>query len=201
MDNRTFGYARVSSREQHEDRQIEALIGYGVSRDNIIVDKCSGKDTEREGYQYLKKQILRSGDTLVIKELDRLSRSKSDIKQELEFFKNHGVHIRILDIPTTLTDFPPEQLWVMDMINAILIEVLGSIAENERLKIRCRQREGIDAALKKNVRFGRPTIAKPENWDSVVKQIDAKEISVSQALQALNISRSSYYRLRQNNPF
>ena len=200
MDNRTFGYARVSSREQHEDRQIEALTDYGVSRDNIIVDKCSGKDTEREGYQYLKKQILRSGDTLVIKELDRLSRSKSDIKQELEYFKNHGVHIRILDIPTTLTDFPPEQMWVMDMINAILIEVLGSIAENERLKIRRRQREGIDAALKKNVRFG-PTIAKPENWDIVVKQIDAKEISVSQALQTLNISRSSYYRLRQNNPF
>ena len=201
MDNRTFGYARVSSREQHEDRQIEALTNYGVSRDNIIVDKCSGKDTEREGYQYLKKQILRNGDTLVIKELDRLSRSKSDIKQELEFFKNHGVHIRILDIPTTLTDFPPEQMWVMDMINAILIEVLGSIAENERLKIRRRQREGIDAALKKNVRFGRPAIAKPENWDTVVKQIDAKETTVSQALQTLNISRSSYYRLRQNNPF
>ena len=201
MDNRTFGYARVSSREQHEDRQIEALTNYGVSRDNIIVDKCSGKDTEREGYQYLKKQILRNGDTLVIKELDRLSRSKSDIKQELEFFKNHGVHIRILDIPTTLTAFPPEQMWVMDMINAILIEVLGSIAENERLKIRRRQREGIDAALKKNVRFGRPAIAKPENWNTVVKQIDAKEITVSQALQALNISRSSYYRLRQNNPF
>lgn len=201
MDNRTFGYARVSSREQHEDRQIEALVGYGVSRDNIIVDKCSGKDTEREGYQYLKKQMLRSGDTLVIKELDRLSRSKSDIKQELEYFKFNGIHVKILDIPTTLTDFQPEQMWVMDMINAILIEVLGSIAENERLKIRRRQREGIDAALKKNVRFGRPAIAKPENWDTVVKQIDAKEITVSQALQALNISRSSYYRLRQNNPF
>ena len=201
MDNRTFGYARVSSREQHEDRQIEALTNYGVSRDNIIVDKCSGKDTEREGYQYLKKQILRNGDTLVIKELDRLSRSKSDIKQELEFFKCNGIHVKILDIPTTLTDFPPEQIWVMDMINAILIEVLGSIAENERLKIRRRQREGIDAAKKKNVRFGRPAIAKPENWDTVVKQIDAKEISVSQALQTLNISRSSYYRLRQNNPF
>ena len=201
MDNRTFGYARVSSREQHEDRQIGALTNYGVSRDNIIVDKCSGKDTEREGYQYLKKQILRNGDTLVIKELDRLSRSKSDIKQELEFFKCNGIHVKILDIPTTLTDFPPEQMWVMDMINAILIEVLGSIAENERLKIRRRQREGIDAALKKNVRFGRPAIAKPENWDTVVKQIDAKETTVSQALQTLNISRSSYYRFRQNNPF
>lgn len=199
MDNRTFGYARVSSKEQHEDRQIEALINYGVAKDNIIIDKCSGKDTEREGYQYLKKQILRYGDTLVIKELDRLSRNKSDIKKELEFFKEKNVHIRILDIPTTLTDFPPEQMWVMDMINAILIEVLGSIAENERIKIRKRQREGIDAALKKNVKFGRPKIDIPDNWNSVIAKVETKEISISQALHALNISRSSYYRLRQNN--
>ena len=196
MDNRTFGYARVSSREQHEDRQIEALTNYGVSRDNIIVDKCSGKDTER--YQYLKKQILRSGDTLVIKELDRLSRSKSDIKQELEFFKCKGIHVKILDIPTTLTDFPPEQMWVMDMINAILIEVLGSIAENERLKIRRRQREGIDAAKKKDIKFGRPTLELPENWEIVMQAVEAKQITVSQAIGQLHISRSSYYRLKQH---
>ena len=199
MDNRTFGYARVSTREQNEDRQIEALIAFGVSKDNIIVDKCSGKDTDREGYQYLKKQILRSGDTLVIKELDRLSRNKADVKRELEFFKEKGVHIRILDIPTTLTEFPAEQMWVMDMINAILIEVLGSIAENERNKIRSRQREGIAAAKKKNVRFGRPAVNKPENWDYVMNQVSAKQITVSQAIHQLNISRSSFYRLRQNN--
>ena len=201
MDNRIFGYARVSSREQHEDRQIEALTNYGVSRDNIIVDKCSGKDTVREGYQYLKKQILRSGDTLVIKELDRLSRSKSDIKQELEYFKSNGIYIKILDIPTTLTDFPPEQMWIMDMINAILIEVLGSIAENERLKIRRRQREGIDAAKKKNIKFGRPALELPENWKIVMQAVEAKQITVSQAIDQLHISRSSYYRLRQNNSF
>ena len=199
MDNRTFGYARVSTREQNEDRQLEALTDFGVSKDNIIVDKCSGKDTEREGYQYLKKQILRSGDTLVIKELDRLSRNKADVKRELEFFKKKGVHIRILDIPTTLTEFPAEQMWVMDMINAILIEVLGSIAENERNKIRSRQREGIAAAKKKNVRFGRPAVDKPENWEQVMNQISAKQITVSQAIHQLNISRSSFYRLRQNN--
>lgn len=196
MDNRTFGYARVSTREQNEDRQIEALTNFGVSKDNIIVDKCSGKDTEREGYQYLKNQILRSGDTLVIKELDRLSRNKADIKKELEYFKEKGVHIRILDIPTTLTDFPPEQMWVMDMINAILIEVLGSIAENERNKIRSRQREGIQAAKKKNIKFGRPKIAVPENWDSVHARVAAKELTVSQAIKLLNISRSSYYRIQ-----
>ena len=199
MDNRTFGYARVSTCEQNEDRQIEALTDFGVSKDNIIVDKCSGKDTEREGYQYLKKQILRSGDTLVIKELDRLSRNKADVKRELEFFKKKGVHFRILDIPTTLTEFPAEQMWVMDMINAILIEVLGSIAENERNKIRSRQREGIAAAKKKNVRFGRPAVDKPENWEQVMNQISAKQITVSQAIHQLNISRSSFYRLRQNN--
>ena len=199
MDNRTFGYARVSTREQNEDRQLEALTDFGVSKDNIIVDKCSGKDTEREGYQYLKKQILRSGDTLVIKELDRLSRNKADVKRELEFFKKKGVHIRILDIPTTLTEFPAEQMWVMNMINAIVIEVLGSIAENERSKIRSRQREGIAAAKKKNVRFGRPAVDKPENWEQVMNQISAKQITVSQAIHQLNISRSSFYRLRQNN--
>ena len=152
----------------------------------------------RNHHRYLIRQSLRSGDTLVIKELDRLSRSKSDIKQELEYFKNHGVHIRILDIPTTLTDFPPEQMWVMDMINAILIEVLGSIAENERLKIRRRQREGIDAAKKKDIKFGRPTLELPENWEIVMQAVEAKQITVSQAIGQLHISRSSYYRLKQH---
>ncbi|MCM1508353.1 MAG: recombinase family protein [Ruminococcus flavefaciens] len=198
MDNRIFGYARVSSREQNEDRQISALTSFGVPNENIIIDKCSGKDTEREGYQYLKRQILRSGDTLVIKELDRLSRNKSDIKHELEYFKKHNIHIKILDIPTTLTDFPEEQMWVMDMINSILIEVLGSIAENERNKIRSRQKEGIESAKKKNVKFGRPKIAIPENWNSVYESVKSNELTVSQAIKVLNISRSSYYRLIQN---
>lgn len=198
MDNRIYGYARVSSREQNEDRQIEALKNFGVPSENIIVDKCSGKDTERDGYQYLKRQILRNGDTLVIKELDRLSRNKNDIKHELEYFKEKGIHIKILDIPTTLTDFPPEQMWVMDMINAILIEVLGSIAENERNKIRSRQKEGITAAKKKNVKFGRPKVAIPDNWNDISKKVKAKELTVSQAIKILNISRSSYYRLQNN---
>lgn len=195
MNNRIYGYARVSSREQNEDRQFEALSKFGVPSVNIIVDKCSGKDTEREGYQYLKKQILRSGDTLVIKELDRLSRNKADIKRELEEFKAAGVRVKILDIPTTLTDFPPEQEWVMDMINAILIEVLGSIAENERNKIRTRQREGIEAAKKKNVRFGRPVKPLPDNWQKVMADVINGEKRPVDAMRELNISRSCYYRL------
>lgn len=195
MENRVYGYARVSSREQNTDRQIEALTRFGVPEQQIIIDRASGKDTEREGYQYLKRQILRRGDTLVIKELDRLSRNKSDIKRELEIFKEMGVRVKILDIPTTLTDFPPEQLWVQDMINSILIEVLGSIAENERMKIRSRQREGIEAAKKKNVRFGRPPKPLPDNWEKVVRAVKRGEMRPVDAMRELGMSRSSFYRL------
>ena len=194
MDNRIYGYARVSTQEQNTDRQIEALTKFGVPETNIIVDKASGKDTEREGYQYLKRQLLRNGDTLVIKELDRLSRNKSDIKRELEVFKDMGVRIKILDIPTTLTDFPTEQLWVQDMINSILIEVLGSIAENERMKIRARQREGIDAAKRRNVRFGRPPKTLPENWREVMASVKRREMRPVDAMRELGMSSSSFYR-------
>ena len=198
MDNRIYGYARVSTREQNEDRQIEALKRFGVPEQQIIMDKASGKDTEREGYLYLKRQILRRGDTLVIKELDRLSRNKSDIKRELEHFKEMGVRVKILDLPTTLTDFPSEQLWVQEMINSILIEVLSSIAENERLKIRTRQREGIDAAKRKNVRFGRPPKQLPDNWQDVMAAVKRGEMRPVEAMKELRVSRSAFYRLRMH---
>ena len=198
MDNRVYGYARVSTREQNEGRQIEALEQFGVPEQNIIIDKASGKDTEREGYQYLKRQILRRGDTLVIKELDRLSRNKADIKHELEQFKEMGVRVKILDLPTTLTDFPPEQLWVQDMINSILIEVLGSIAENERMKIRARQREGIDAAKRKNVRFGRPSKQLPDNWREIMDAVKRGEMRPVDAMKVLGLSKSTFYRMMEH---
>ena len=194
MDSRIYGYVRVSSREQNEDRQFEALTRFGVPPESIIIDKCSGKDTEREGYQYLKRQILREGDTLVIKELDRLSRNKADIKRELEEFKAKGIRVKILDILTTLTDFPKEQMWVMDMINSILIEVLGAIAENERNKIRSRQREGIEAAKRKNVKFGRPAKPLPDNWQAVIAEVRNGNKKPVEAMRELGISRSCYYR-------
>ncbi len=195
MDNRVYGYARVSCREQNEDRQLEALIAFGVPEPNIIIDKQSGKDTDRVGYQYLKKQILRRGDTLVIKELDRLSRNKSDIKRKLEWFKEQGVRVKILDLPTTLADFLPEQAWILEMLNSILIEVLGSIAENERNKIRSRQCEGIDAAKRKNVRFGRPSAPLPDIWREVLAEVKAGTKKPVDAMRELGVSRSTYYRL------
>ena len=197
MDSRTYGYARVSTREQNEDRQVEALTAFGVLHENIIIDKCSGKDTEREWYQYLKRQILRRGDTLVIKELDRLSRNKTDIKRELEYFRENKIRIKILDIPTTLADFQEEQRWVMDMINSILIEVLGSIAEAERVKIRQRQAEGIKSAKEKGTHMGRSKALKPDNWDCVMEKVSKGIIRPVDAMKELGISKSSYYHLRK----
>lgn len=199
MEYRIYGYARVSSKEQNEDRQIQALLDFGVDRHNIIVDKKSGKDIHREGYVSLKNFILRSGDTLVVKELDRLSRSKADIKKELEYFKEHHIRVKILDIPTTLADFSEDQEWIMDMINTILIEVLGSIAEAERLKIRQRQREGINAAKQRGVKFGRPRARKPDNWDSVMEKVSRGIIRPIDAMREMGLKKGTYYNLIKRN--
>lgn len=190
-----FGYARVSTKNQHEDRQVERLLQYGVEERNIIVDKESGKDMERDGYMLLKNKLLRKGDTLVITELDRLSRKKVDIKAELESLKEMGVRGKILNIPTTLIEFPEEQAWVLEMVNNILIEVLGSIAEEERNKIRQRQREGIDCAMAKGTEFGRPKVQYPENWKSVRAQVVSKEITSAKAMELLGLKKTSYYKL------
>ena len=149
MENKIFYYARVSSKEQNLDRQIEAFKNLGADEREIICDKESGKNLERAGYQALKTTMLRSGDTLIVKSLDRLSRNKADIKNELQYFKDNNIRLKVIDLPTTMMDLPKGQEWVFEMVNNILIEVLGTIAEQERQTIRQRQREGIDAAKAK----------------------------------------------------
>ena len=193
----TWGYARISSVTQHEDRQIKKLKEFGLEERNIIVDKESGKNLERDGYQLLKTKLLRAGDTLVIEELDRLARKKIDIKRELEEFKEAGVRVKILDIPTTLTEFKEETKWIQEMITNILIEVLGGFAEEERRKILKRQREGIDVALEKGVKFGRPQVQVPEDWERVVAMVENKEITSVEAMSLLNLKKTTYYKLRK----
>ena len=193
----TWGYARISSMTQHEDRQIKKLKEFGVEERNIIVDKESGKNLERDGYQLLKTKLLRAGDTLVIKELDRLGRKKSDIKRELEEFKAMNIRVKILDIPTTLVDFKEETQWIQEMITNILIVVLGGFAEEERKKILKRQREGIDVALEKGVKFGRPQVQVPEEWERVIAMVENKEITSVEAMSLLNLKKTTYYKLRK----
>lgn len=154
--NKTFGYARVSTKEQHLDRQIQALREAGVEERDIITDKASGASLDRPGYQTLKNSMLREGDTLVIKSLDRLSRNKEHITQELRYFKEHHIQVRVLDLPTTMIELPEGQERVFQMINNILIEVLSSIAEQERVIVRQRRAEGITAAKAQGKHLGRP---------------------------------------------
>ena len=117
MKNFVFGYARVSTEQQNLDRQLAAFRSLGASEREIITDKESGKDLDRKGYQALKSTILRSGDTLVIKSLDRLSRNKQDIHNELQFFKDNGIRLKVIDLPTTMMDLPEGQEWVFEMVN------------------------------------------------------------------------------------
>lgn len=195
MNNKTFYYARVSTKEQHLDRQIKAFKDIGADDRDIILDKQSGKNLDRTGYNALRNTMLRNGDTLVIHSLDRLSRNKADIKNEIEYFKNNNIRLKVLDLPTTLVDFPDGQQWVQDMINNILIEVLSSIAQNEREKIRTRQAEGIATAKEKGVAFGRPKATKPENWDSVIGEYKQGLMTATKAMKLLGLKRTTFYKL------
>ena len=195
MDSRTYYYARVSSKEQNLDRQIAAFTALGAKDREIITDKESGKDLERPGYQALKNAILRRGDTLVVKSLDRLSRNKADIHNELRYFKENGIRLKVIDLPTTMMDLPEGQEWVFEMVNNILIEVLGTIAEQERETIRKRQAEGIQAAKAKGKKLGRPALQFPTNWKPVYTAWKAGQITAKTAMEQTNTKRTSFYKL------
>ena len=193
--NKTYYYARVSTTEQNLDRQIELFRSLGADDRDIITDKQSGKSLDRTGYNALKNAILRAGDTLVIKSLDRLSRSKTDIKNELKYFKDNNIRLKVADLPTTMIDLADEQSWVIDMVNNILIEVLSSIAEQEYNTIHQRQSEGIAAAKAKGKHLGRPKLIKPDNWESVISEYKESRITAKEAMTRLNLKRSSFYKL------
>ena len=198
-----YAYLRVSTKDQNLDRQIIGVKEYcpELLDENIFADKKSGKDFNRKEYIRLK-SILRPGDELIIKELDRLGRNKEEIKAELREFKDRKVIVRILNVPTTLLDYQGQE-WIFDMVNNILIEVLGAISEEERNKIRSRQREGIDAmpvidGKRVSVKTGRE-IGRPKkdiaDFSKILKKQKDGEISVSQGCAILGIGRSKWYEL------
>ena len=208
--SKIVGYVRVSSQEQNLDRQIEALKKY-VQEDMIVSDKSSGKDFNRPGYQSLKVGIgkLQKGDILYVKSLDRFSRDKTKAKEELKYFSDLGVRVKILDIPTTMADIPEGQEWILDMINNILIEVLASVAENERKNIRQRQSEGnaampemtdVNGKKKKYSKktgnpTGRPAAQYPDNWKEVYIQWKSGDITAVRAMEILNLKKNTFYNL------
>lgn len=200
MGSKVFGYVRISSKTQNESRQVLAIKDYceknNIELDDrdIFIDIESGKNFEREKYLQLK-NYLRDGDTLIIKELDRLGRNKNEMKKELDYFKENNIRVQILNIPTTLIALDEKNKWLLEMVNNIIIEVLGAIAEEERNKIRERQREGIEIAKAKGKYKGRKKIDFPPNWDEVIKDWEVRKIKSKEAMKLLSLKKSTFYKL------
>lgn len=193
MKNKIFGYVRVSSKEQSEDRQLIAFKEFGIDERDIYIDKQSGKDFNREQYNILK-HILRENDVLVIKSIDRLGRNYNMIIDEWkDITKNIKADIVVLDMP--LLDTRNNKDLLGTFISDLILQILSYVAEQERTFIKQRQKEGIAAAKNNNVKFGRPKIEKPQNFDIVVNKWKNKEIKTKEAIEILGLKPNTFYNL------
>lgn len=189
---RIYGYSRVSTKDQNLDRQLVELKKFVEDR-FIFQDKLSGKDFDRPQYKLMRK-VAQKGDAIYVKSLDRLGRNKSQVKEELEYYKNEGVRVKVLDIPTTMMEIPEGQEWLMDMINNLLIEVLSTMAEQERVNIKQRQAEGIAIAKEKGVYKGRKKIEVDETFKKTYDKWKAGEITAVRAMELAGLKRNTFYR-------
>lgn len=193
MKNKIFGYVRVSSKEQNEDRQLIAFKEFGIDERDIYIDKQSGKDFNREQYIILK-HILRENDVLVIKSIDRLGRNYNMIIDEWkDITKNIKADIVVLDMP--LLDTRNNKDLLGTFISDLILQILSYVAEQERTFIKQRQKEGIAVAKNNNVKFGRPKIEKPQNFDIVVNKWKNKEIKTKEAIEILGLKPNTFYNL------
>lgn len=196
MENKIFGYCRVSSKSQNTERQISEMKKLGIDERDIYIDKQSGKDFERKEYLRLKSN-LRSGDILIIKSLDRFARNYKMIKQEWEDITiNIKAHINIIDMPLLNTNQDNNKIGVV--ISDIVLSLLSYVAEQERDFINQRQKEGIAVAKNKGVKFGRPRIEKPKDFDFIIKKWKNKEIKTKEAIELLHLKPNTFYNLANN---
>lgn len=190
MSKEMYGYMRVSSREQNEERQRVALEAFGVPQGNLLLDKQSGKDFERPQYRHLIK-ILKPGDTLVIKSIDRLGRNYDEIIAQWRLItKEKKAAIVVLDMP--LLDTRRDRDLTGTLIADIVLQLLSYVAQTEREFIRQRQAEGIAVAKAKGIHFGRKRMERPENYEEIyAKWVDGK-LSARAAARILNISYQTF---------
>ena len=190
MNTRQYAYIRVSSREQNEDRQRLAMLDFGIEEGNIILDKQSGKDFERPGYKRLMRK-LKPGDTLVLKSIDRLGRNYDEILEQWRYLtKVRQAAIVVLDMPLLDTRRGRDLTGVL--IADIVLQLLSYVAETERAFIRQRQAEGIAAAKKRGVRFGRVPLPRPPSFDTVKSKWERGELSARKAADLLGISHTTF---------
>ncbi len=186
----TYAYIRVSTREQNEERQRNAMLDYGVAERNIILDKQSGKDFQRPGYQAMLRK-LRPDDILVIKSIDRLGRNYSEILEQWKLLtKEKGVAIVVLDMPLLDTGEPMDL--TRTLISDIVLQLFSYVAETERSLIHQRQAEGIAAAKARGQKFGRPKKHRPAEFEALKQAYQRGEISAREAARRLQISHVSF---------
>ena len=186
-----FAYIRVSTREQNENRQLDALKD--IKTDEIIVEKASGKNfIGREKYQHMKSQ-LRAGDLLIIHSIDRFGRNYNEICKEWEVLIDKGIDIQVLDMPILNTRDNQNGL-TGRLITDIVLKLLGYVAEKERVNIKTRQREGIDSALKNGVKFGRPKSEIPKDFVRAYELYQQGLIKVKDVMSMCNIAKSTFYK-------
>lgn len=193
MSSRVFGYGRVSSKDQNEARQLKAFKDFGIDDRDIYIDKKSGKDFDREQYQLLK-NILREDDLLVIQSIDRLGRNYEMIVNEWkDITKNIKADIMVLDMP--LLDTRQKKDLLGTFINDLILGLLSYVAQTEREKIKTRQRQGIDIALSNGVKFGRPKVQRPDNYNEVIELWKNKKITAREAMKQLNLKPNTFYNM------
>ena len=201
----TYAYERVSSKDQNLERQETAIRNDrpNISNANIFKDKVTGKTFDREHYNEMKiilehlSKVNATNDLIevVFEEMDRLGRDKESIKKELQWYKDRGIYIRILELPSTLVDIDSNNKWVMDMVTNILIEVYATMAQQELEKRAKRQTEGIIEAQKKGIKFGRQPIQLNESeFMTVYNSWKASEINARQAMNILGVKPNTFYR-------
>jgi DNA invertase Pin-like site-specific DNA recombinase len=189
----TYGYIRVSSKEQNEDRQIIALKEYNIPKNNIYTDKQSGKDFNRTSYKKLI-QKLQENDLVVVKSIDRLGRNYKEIIEQWKIVTEvKKADILVIDMPILDTRRGKDLMGTF--LSDIVLQVLSFVAENERANIRLRQAEGIAAAKERGVKFGRPKVYKAENYINTYNKFKNGEITQKQAMKEMGVSQVTYYRI------
>lgn len=186
-----YGYIRVSSREQNEDRQLRAFQNFAIPKQNIFMDKQSGKNFKRPSYQHMIRH-LKKDDLLYIKSIDRLGRNYEEIQEQWRILtKEKGIDICVIDMPLLDTRRGKDLLGTF--LSDIVLQVLSFVAENERINIRQRQAEGIAAAKARGIRFGRPPRPCPENFQEILQNWKEKKITLRQAAEACGMPVGTFY--------
>ncbi|MCC8142225.1 MAG: recombinase family protein [Lachnospiraceae bacterium] len=189
---RVYGYVRISSTDQNEGRQLDAMESHYVPYKNVYVDKVSGKDFQRPQYQKMVKK-LESGDLLFILSIDRLGRDYEEVQNQWRILtKEIGIDICVIDMP--LLDTRNGKDLMGTFIADLVLQILSFVAQSERENIRKRQAEGIAAAKARGVKFGRPEVDVPQDFEKIVKEWELNNISAIEAAELCGLSRTTFYR-------